>query len=246
MTAFALLPACATSSSPRELEDVRAELRAMRAENARLEARLERLESSASIASAPSRPAGRAAASPSPEPSAMPQLTVVKLKPKAEVAPKISTSTPVVEPSPELLAAVSKGAPAGEAELDAEGGEAVFAHGVQALKTGNVEGGVLELQKFADESPRHAKADNALYFAGLGLMGLDDLTGAAGAFERVIARYPAGDAVMDSMLKLAECRVRLNTPTEAKKVYEKIVAAWPGTPAASQAKSRLQALSSHP
>ena len=51
---------------------------------------------------------------------------------------------------------------------------------------------------------------------------------------------------MDSMLKLAECRVRLNAPNEAKKVYEKIVAAWPGTPAASQAKSRLQALSSHP
>ncbi|MBX7100588.1 MAG: tetratricopeptide repeat protein [Myxococcaceae bacterium] len=243
MTACALIQACATPAPPRELEDVRAELRAMRAENQRLAQRLERLEQlkvvgSAAPAAAPEKKAaGQGTGSP------MPVLAVVKLKPKAEAAPVIDTKTAVVEPSPEVVAEIK----VSDADaLDADVGEALFNHGVNALKTGNVEGGVVELLRFADESPKHAKADNALYFAGLGQMGLDDLDAATRSFESVIARYPAGDAVVDSMLKLAECRVRSHKPQEARRVYEKIVSSWPGTAAATLAQSKLITLPATP
>ena len=99
-----------------------------------------------------------------------------------------------------------------------------------------------QLQKFAAAAPHHAKADNALYFSGVGLMGLNAYEDAARAFEEVQARYPAGDAVQDSMLKLAECRTRLKQKPQAKAMYEKILIDYPGSPAASQAQAALAAL----
>lgn len=183
---------------------------------------------------------------PEPSPTAMPALTVVKLKPRQQPAPRISTGVPIVEPNAEVLDNLKSAAAEPAEELDAEIGDAVFNQGVDALKTGNVAGGILELQKFAAESPRHPKADNAIYFTGLGLMGLDDFDGAARAFEDVIARYPAGDAVLDSMLKLGECRIRLNKTADARVVYQKILSSYPGTTAATAAKARLASLTGSP
>jgi TolA-binding protein len=54
-----------------------------------------------------------------------------------------------------------------------------------------------------------------------------------------VAQYPAGDAVLDSMLKLADCRVKLNRPAEARATWQKIVNSYPGTSAAAQAQARL-------
>ncbi len=251
------LIACATPGSPSELNELKAELRAMREENTRLEKRLDRVEMHASVSPAnlpapmampsptPSRPAVAAPAAS----DAVPSLTVVKLKPKPQAAPKISTGTPIVEPGPEVLEALKNAVTDASdtgSDLDNDVGDAYFEQGVNALKTGNVSGGILELQKFAAESPRHPRADNAIYFTGLGLMGLSDFEGAARAFEDVLARYPAGDAVLDSMLKLGECRVRLNKSAEARTVYQKIVSSYPGTTAALAAKARLTSLTGSP
>ncbi len=250
MASFALA-ACATTASNSELDELKAELRAMRKENARLEQRLDRVELHASVAPlrAPSASSAVSAPAPAPDNNALPSLTVVKLKPKQQAAPKLATQTPIVEPGPEAIEAL-KGSveadPPSDTELDADVGDAFFEQGVSALKTGNVAGGILELQKFAAESPRHPRADNAIYFIGLGLMGLKDFEGAAKSFEDVIARYPAGDAVLESMLKLGECRVRLNKPADARVVYQKIVSSYPGTTAATAARARLSSLTGSP
>ncbi len=237
-----------------ELQELTSEVRALRAENQRLEQRLDRLELHDAVGNSPTTSAGQKAVVPGftvpePRPEAVPSLTVVKLKPRAQAAPKLPTGVAIVEPDPVALDNLKK-APAAEtaeaSEEDKDVGEAEFDHGVASLKTGNVEKGVAELQKFAADSPRHPRADNALYFSGLGLMGLNDFEGAARAFEDVRARYPAGDAVLDSMLKLAECRLRLNKPADARTVYQKIVAAYPGTTAASTAASRLSSLTASP
>ncbi len=177
--------------------------------------------------------------------AAIPQLTVVKLKPKHEPAPKLATLVAVVEPAPETVEAL-KSAPIAQAAPaegpEAQDGDTLFDRGVESLKTGNVEGGIEELQQFAAVQPKHPKADNALYWSGLGLMGMNDLEGAKKAFESVLSKYPAGDAVQDSMLKLAECRSRLKQKTEAKAMYQKIVADYPGSPAANQAQAALSAM----
>jgi hypothetical protein len=108
------LCACATSSASNgELLELRAEVRALREENARLDARLEHLEQNKtpSLAAKPSAPsplvASRTAPSTAVAPATdskagvVPALTVVKLKPKREAAPKLNTEVEVLEPSPD-------------------------------------------------------------------------------------------------------------------------------------------------
>lgn len=252
---------------------LKAELRAMRDQQTRLNDRLERLERSNAVLRArsssqapaatpspspsPQAPAKASSTAPAPQPSsnaAVPDLTVVKLKPKAEPAPSLPTKVAVVEPdaedvelfvssspeSSEPAAPTSAPAPnpAVTAALDAE-----FEQAVAALRTGNVEPGVAKLQSFAELNPRHPRADNALYFAGLGMIGMNDHEGAAQVFVRLIETYPAGDAVLDGMLRLAECRLKLNQREEARALYTRVITQFPGTAAATQAEQRLASLS---
>lgn len=247
---------------------LKAELRSMRDQQTRLNDRLERLERSNAVLRARSSPQAPAAA-PSSAPQApakapqasqpssgvaVPDLTVVKLKPKDEPAPSLPTKVAVVEPDPDDVelfvssspessgpaAPVSEPAPspAVTAALDAE-----FEQAVAALRTGNVEPGVAKLQSFAEQNPRHPRADNALYFAGLGMIGMNDHEGAAQVFERLISTYPAGDAVLDGMLRLAECRLKLNQRDDARALYTRVITQFPGTAAATQAEQRLASLS---
>ncbi len=257
------LCACATgTATSTELNELQAEVRALREDNTRLEGRLAGLEHqkviAAAVASSPhptATPALSRAAAPEASPSSaaersneLPALTVVKLKPKKEAAPKIHTDVEVLEPSPEVaevmrkIDAESRGQTTDPVDIDATTGDDMFEKGMQSLKTGNVSGGVQALQDFANAAPNHAKADNALYFSGVGLMALNAYDDAARAFEEVQARYPAGDAVQDSMLKLAECRLKLKKPAEARAMYQKIVSRFPGTAAADTAQGRLTQL----
>ncbi len=249
------LCACATDSTTRaQLVELNAQLRAMRAENGRLEARLERLEQHVAVASA--RPlsassASRASVTPPAEKSEkteLPALTVVKLKPKKEAPPKLSTDVAVVEPPEGMIAELKTASPGAEPkdkefdETDQRIADEQYEQGVAALKTGNVEGAVKNLTAFAQDWPKHPRADNALYFAGFGQMALKEYDNAEKTFQEALARYPAGDAVLDTLLKLAECRYKLNRPQEAKATWEKIVTGFPGTAAAQAAQQRLASL----
>ena len=240
------LSACATPAMVKpELSELQAEVRALRSDNLRLEARLEMLERNRAVAGQALPPSSTVAKlATSNDAHSLPELTVVKLKPKREAAPKVATSVAVVEPEPEVISSLEQvlPAPASAYAGDGERGDMVFNNAVNALKTGNVEGGISQLQQFAAEAPQHAKADNALYFSGLGYMGLNDFEDAATAFESVAKKYPAGDAVVDALLKLAECRTKLNQPADARKAYQRIVKDWPDTPAAQAARSRLSSL----
>jgi len=228
-----VLVACASQGpSQAELSSLRAELRSLQEENTRLARRVERLEAGRAVSAA-----GGSAASPREVPS----LTVVKLKPKSDPAPKLNVSVPVVEPDADVMAEILEASPpaprADNSSLDAEFGE-----GLAALRTGNISGGVARLKRFAAQNPRHPKADNALYFAGVGHMAQSDFEEAAGTFERLLSSYPASDEAQAAMLKLAECRVRLKNAREARAVYTQVVNKYPGSAAANEATQRLAAL----
>ncbi|MBN8467131.1 tetratricopeptide repeat protein [Corallococcus exiguus] len=273
--------ACATTAaSQTEVGRLEAEVRTLRAAQSSLIERLERLENrdavsrarAAAPAPAASSPAATASAKPeaaSPEPGeslglAPAELTVVRLKPKKEPAPRINTAVAVMEPDADQMemfispvegssgtGSVSLGGSMASTtttrmeppEKDPDILDAEYERAVAMLRTGNVEGGVETLTRFAAENPRHPRADNALYFSGLGQMGLKDAAGAAKTFEKLIKNYPAGDAVQDGMLRLAECRVRLNQAVDARALYTRVVTQFPGTAAATQAEQRLAALS---
>jgi TolA-binding protein len=237
----AALCACATEQVSRaEHAELLASVRALRAENARIESRLESVEASLKGARAISSSATPARAAAGRD--EVPSLTVVKLKPKKEAAPKLPTEVEVVEPA---IAMVDQLAEAQEAPADPPDAtenaflEQHYLQGVDALKTGNAEGGISMLQQFARDWPKHPRADNALFYAAVGLMAAREFKDAETALEQVVRQYPAGDATLDSMVKLAECRSRLNRQAEARATWEKIVANYPGTQAATLAQSRL-------
>ncbi|RYZ38056.1 MAG: tetratricopeptide repeat protein [Myxococcaceae bacterium] len=270
VVALSALPGCATTAaSQAEVGRLEAELRTLRVTQAKLVERLERLENRDAVASARARTAVPAASPPAavgPKKPDAPsgdeglglpptELAVVRLKPKKEPAPRIATAVAVSEPDPdqmEMFISPAEGASGtassspGRVEVpdkDPAILESEYEHAVSLLRTGNVEGGVEQLTRFAEENPRHPRADNALYFTGLGQMGLQDTASAAKTFERLIKTYPAGDAILDGMLRLAECRVRLNQAVDARALYTRVVTQFPGTAAATQAEQRLAALS---
>ncbi len=221
-------------------------IRALRADNARLESRVEKLETDRLVSSAKPmpKPIMEAAKADMGSSGALPPLAVVKLKPRREAPPKIDTSVEVAEP-PETFTNLKEAQQNSEPdEADLAMAEAQFDRGVEMLKTGNLDGGVAQLQQFVSDWPKHPKADNALYFAGLALHSSKEFEKAVGFFERVVSSYPAGDAVLDSMLKLADCRARLNKPKEARATWERIVSNYPGTTAATQAQQRLAQVNS--
>jgi TolA-binding protein len=258
------LTACATTAgtaTQAELAELKAQVRAMRESQARLEKRLERLELHDSVSRARASSSAQASQEPASRPASTPELAVVKLKPRKEAAPPLPTRVPIVEPSADDLEMFISSADDGGDDVAPRAGpraradkeetekevvsvlELEFEQAVAALRTGNVEGGVTRLRRFAEENPRHALADNALYFSGLGQMGLNEHAAAARTFERLISSYPAGDAVLDGMLRLAECRLRLDKKDDARALYTRILTQFPGTAAATQAEQRLASLS---
>lgn len=239
----ALALACASgTATQKDTAELREELKAMRAKNELLEGRVARLEQEQSVHSA-ARAAAKASGREQPwTPSSVPELTVVKLRPRENAPPPLATATVVQEPSPLAVAAPpdeEEDAEDAPAPVDPAEAERAFEEAMGALKTGNVSGSVLKLQTFATSNPRHARSDNALYFSGVGLMSLEDWAGAAGAFERVLNEYPAGDARIDALLKLADCRLKQNQKDDARALYARLISTYPGTSAATVATERL-------
>lgn len=244
-----VLSACAAheaSAPSAQVETLRAELQRMRVRTDALESRLEQVENREALRTAGSapRPASELPAQSSDADDVPAALTVVKLKPSRTPPPKLDTRTPVVEPDEELLDTltdppVQESAPTGLAQI----AQAEYENGLQSLRTGDLEGGVKTLTAFAQKHPEHTLADNALYFAGIGEIGLEEYDRAADDFATVIARYPAGDAVAEAMLKLADCRVHLHQRDDARSLFARVVSTYPGTAAAAQAEQRLASLS---
>ena len=255
---FAIAPVCALvacaqdAASKAEVADLRKQLGSLRQNQDAMERKLERVELLLSVAAAKRKEAqARDARGDARAP--MPALTVVKLKPPAGAAPKLDVTTEVVDPPPEILdelpvPASRAFAPAPQADDDAPVPEAQpdqpdsYDRAMEALRTGNLDGAVNALQQFAVETPRDPRADNALYFAAVGLIGLESFEIAARTLEKLIQSYPAGDAVLDGMLKLGECHVKLKQADRARRIYNQVIYSYPGTAAADQAQARLASL----
>jgi len=221
---------------------LQASVKQLQDENLKLLERVQALETDRAVARAgQQQPLGPLlAAAPSvTSGSEVPTLAVVKLKPRADRAPPIDVRTQVQEPDGELVAALGRTAsPAGDAP-DASQVDGEFAQAQEALRTGNLGGGIERMTRFADTYPKVPRADDALYLAALGELGQDEPARAAKLLESVLQRYPAGDVVQQAMLKLAECRMRLKQTDEARALLARLVTNFPGTPAASEAQARL-------
>jgi hypothetical protein len=222
---------------------MRAELRALRQENASLGRQVEALTFRLDAADAR---AGRApAAAPSapvaaevPAPTIVPpDLAVVKVSPAepARAAPPIATAVPIREPAPERLDALAR-----------RSGREIAAEAEGELRTARRRTGVARahaLEDFAARYPRHPGADNALVDAARAYHEGGRSDAGCALAQRAVDDYPAGDAMSDALEVLASCEARRSGPDGERRLLERLVSEYPRTPAAERAGRRLAAIS---
>jgi tol-pal system protein YbgF len=85
--------------------------------------------------------------------------------------------------------------------------------------------------------PDHPNADNAMYWRGESYFAQGELARAAEQFEGLIARFPLGNKVPDSILKLGICQQRLGNPQIAKTHFDRLLREYPRSEAARRVPS---------
>ncbi len=116
----------------------------------------------------------------------------------------------------------------------------------ELLDSGRLREARQRFEAFGRDHPRHALADNALYWLGETWYAQSLWLDAATAFGKVVSEHPGGNKVPDAMLKTGLCYHNLGERRSAVEVFEQLAAMYPGTPAARLAQQRLDALRSTP
>jgi tol-pal system protein YbgF len=80
--------------------------------------------------------------------------------------------------------------------------------------------------------PDHPNADNAMFWRGECYYAQGQYAPAAEQFEGVLARFPMGNKVPDSLLKLGMARQKLGDPQAAKQAFDKLRRDYPHSDAA--------------
>jgi TolA-binding protein len=203
-----------------------------------LEVKLAAVAARGDARSAATAPAEKATPSTSVAPSrdVRPHLKTVKLGEgrrrrreynPVERAPLIPSSIALKEPDQETLERLEEAAaidPGVRDELDADH---AFAQAVAKLNAGQLPAAETELLAFAGQHPRHTAADNAIYLAGLIREHNGDCSGAVALFDRIPLTYPAGDAVLPSMVEKGRCLTKLQRKDEARELFARIVREHP-------------------
>jgi len=240
LAAALLLPACAGTgaASRKDVEDLRAEVRALRAQNEELVHRVDALSGRLEVVTARLTRGAPARATEAPAaPLVPPDLEVVHVAPvrPAHTPPPVATTVPIGEPDLQRLDALirpSERAVAAEAEAELR-----YAHKRSGLDRAHA------LEDFAARFPRHPAADNALVEAAQAYAeaGRDDA--ACALARRTAEDYPAGDAMSDALERLAWCESRRGTAEAERRLLQRLVSEYPRTPAAERAGKRLAAIS---
>lgn len=255
--------ACAAAPVAKEPEfvDLRARVAAQAEQLAQqqqrieqLEARLAALASRSQPAPAPAAPAAGAAparkAAPPDAHLAPEGLKTVKLQPggrrplranPVDRAPRLPAHVELKEPDERSLAELDEPTPSpvDRAVAAEAGADHQFQQAVQALNAGEHVSAQAQLLAFAAQHPRHGAADNALYYAGISRGALGDCEGANALFGRVLKEYPAGDAVVPSLLEKGRCLLQLGFDKEGRALLAKVADEHAGTAEASVAKALL-------
>ncbi len=235
-----LATGCA-SRKPSPDGELRAQVKSLVERQAALERKLALLEVRALAARSPDRRLPQVE-SPSPQGAGVPviprNLATIKLAPPSPRAPSLPTAIALKEPAPELV---------GEVEAEPAPVEAGSFNGaMDAIRTGDVEGGAARLIAFADKNPRDDRAPTALFTAGLGLLTSGDVANAALALVRVSDDYPAASEAPDATVRLAQCELRLKRADAARATYARVIMRYPQSPAAKVAQAELESIAAEP
>jgi len=90
--------------------------------------------------------------------------------------------------------------------------------------------------------PKHALADNALYWLAECLMRQGKVRQAAWVLRKLLRQYPSGNKAPSGLVKLALCEVRLGKTEQAKRHLAQVVSMVPGSREARLAAAELRRL----
>jgi tol-pal system protein YbgF len=91
------------------------------------------------------------------------------------------------------------------------------------------------LDAFMRDNPRHAYADNALYWRGEIHYAQRDYRRAVSEFTALIERYPRGNKVPEAMLRIGLCHEHMGDRARARAMFERLRTMYPESVAARMA-----------
>jgi tol-pal system protein YbgF len=117
--------------------------------------------------------------------------------------------------------------------------EAEYQAAFGLLKDGKYDEASTALRDFLAKYPQHELAPNAMYWLGEAHYVRRDFAGALAAFEGLLQDYPGNRKTPDALLKVGYCQAELKRPGPARTALTRVIQEFPDTPAAAEAKARL-------
>ncbi len=111
------------------------------------------------------------------------------------------------------------------------------AHGL--FTAGKHQDAVGAFQEFLKNFPESVYVPNAHYELGAAYFALNDYQNALGSYQVLTSKYAFSPKAPEAMLGIADCQQELKNAAAAKKVLKQLIAKYPGSEAASEAKKRL-------
>lgn len=106
-------------------------------------------------------------------------------------------------------------------------------------KVGNHADAVKAFQEFLKKYPDSVHIPNVNYWLGNAQYALKDYQGALDSYQGLLKDYPDTPKTPDVLLAIAECQQKLKRPIPAHKTLNQLIAKYPASAAAAQARKLL-------
>lgn len=120
--------------------------------------------------------------------------------------------------------------------------EAEYQAAFDLLKNGRYDEAVVAFGEFHARNPQHELAPNSLYWLGEAHYVRRDYAAALAAFEGLMRDYPGTRKAPDALLKAGYCQFEMKQAVAARATLNRVVQEFPDSPAAAEAKARLDSI----
>jgi tol-pal system protein YbgF len=152
-------------------------------------------------------------------------------------APEDNLAPPTISPIPQKGDSSSSGVPLTPAQA-----KAIYDNAYLDLSRGNYSLALIGFRDYLTKIPDSELSDNAQYWIGECSYAQRDFRKAVEDFSKVETTYPKGDKVPAAKLKIAYSLLQLEDRAGARKELRDLIARFPNSEEASQARSKLQSL----
>lgn len=122
------------------------------------------------------------------------------------------------------------------------GAETTYHQAMAAFKARDYSRALALFTTVVETYPRHALADNALYWSGECHYGKKEYAKALETFQSLVARYPKGRKVPGALLKAGYACLELKDVSRGKAYLKQVISQYPFSPEATKAEAKLKTL----